>query len=109
LFEAVVVSGGADRLFDPQRSFDPALLRKTLLIRNWRPGDRFWPAHTKAPKKIKELLQEQHVTGPERKRWPVVLNETDVIWVRGFPSPKHLRPSPASKEALVIQETTLKT
>lgn len=109
LFEAVVISGGAHRLFDPQRSFDPALLRKTLLIRNWRPGDRFWPAHTKAPKKIKELLQEQHVTGPERKRWPVVLNETDVIWVRGFPSPKHLRPSPASKEALVIQETTLKT
>ena len=40
-----------------------ALLSKELRVRNWRPGDRFWPAHTKSAKKIKELLQEHHVTG----------------------------------------------
>jgi hypothetical protein len=28
---------------------------KEVLIRNWRPGDRYWPAHTAAAKKVKEL------------------------------------------------------
>ena len=29
-------------------------------------------AHTKSPKKMKELLQEHHVAQPERRLWPVV-------------------------------------
>jgi tRNA(Ile)-lysidine synthase len=55
-----------------------------LVVRNWRAGDRFWPAHTKAPKKIKELLQDRHITGEEKKRWPVVACGDEVVWMRGF-------------------------
>jgi tRNA(Ile)-lysidine synthase len=57
---------------------------RELTIRNWRPGDRFWPAHTSAPKKIKELLQDRHITGEEKKRWPVVASGDVVVWVRGL-------------------------
>src|SRR5450432_3478798 len=32
-----------------------------LIVRSWRAGERFWPAHTKEAKKIKELLQDRHV------------------------------------------------
>jgi len=46
-------------------------LADRLIVRNWRAGDRFWPAHTKAPKKIKELLQERQVAQPGRRLWPV--------------------------------------
>ena len=58
--------------------------RRGLIVRNWRVGDRFWPAHTKAPKKIKELLQDRHITGEEKKRWPVLVCGDEVVWMRGF-------------------------
>jgi tRNA(Ile)-lysidine synthase len=58
--------------------------RGRLVIRNWRAGDRFWPVGTKAPKKIKELLQDRRITGEEKKLWPVVAVSGEVVWVRGL-------------------------
>ena len=90
--------------YNRERLFDPSRLSKDLTVRNWRPGDRFWPAHTRSPKKIKELLQEQHVTGPERQSWPVVADGDRIVWLRGFPAPAQLRPENAAKEAIMIRE-----
>jgi len=55
-----------------------------LLVRNWRPGDRFWPAHTRTAKKVKELLQEQHVPAREKPLWPVAVAGDEIVWMRGF-------------------------
>ncbi len=70
----------------PDRSDDALDSRfaGTLIIRNWRAGDRFWPANSKQPKKVKELLQDRHVTGDEKKRWPVIVSGELVVWMRGF-------------------------
>jgi hypothetical protein len=38
----------------------------------------------KAPKKIKELLQDRHITGNEKKLWPLVVCGDEVVWMRGF-------------------------
>jgi tRNA(Ile)-lysidine synthase len=54
------------------------------VVRNWRPGERFWPAHTKEPKKIKELLQDCHITGEQKQRWPVIACGDQIIWLSGF-------------------------
>ncbi len=91
-FETVLVPGNGAEGYNPEDLLDGASLAPELKVRNWRPGDRFWPAHTKASKKIKELLVERKVSGPERKLWPVVVSGTDVVWVRGFPTPARLRP-----------------
>jgi tRNA(Ile)-lysidine synthase len=77
---------------------------KELRVRNWRAGDRFWPVHTKAPKKIKELLQELRISGSERKLWPVVVHGAEVVWVRGFPVPGRLRIREGVEDALLIKE-----
>lgn len=106
-FEAVLVSGNTAEGYNPEDLLDRSLLAAELRVRNWRPGDRFWPAHTKAPKKIKELLQERRVTGPERKLWPVVLSGTDVVWVRGFPAPGQLRRRSLDGKAVLIRELRL--
>jgi tRNA(Ile)-lysidine synthase len=103
-FEALLVSARASEGYNPENFLDPAALAGELLVRNWRAGDRFWPAHTKAPKKIKELLQERRLSGPERKLWPVVVNGGEVVWVRGFAVPARLRVKNGAKEALVIVE-----
>ncbi len=103
-FEAVLVPGSAAKGYNPDHVLDPALLRKDLSVRNWRAGDRYWPAHCKASKKIKELLQERKLTGTERKLWPVVVSGAEIVWVRGFPAPARLHPRDAAREALVIRE-----
>jgi len=54
------------------------------VVRNWRAGERFWPVHTKEPKKIKELLQDRHITGEEKQRWPVIACGDDIIWMKRF-------------------------
>jgi tRNA(Ile)-lysidine synthetase-like protein len=82
---------------------DAALLPGSLKVRNWRPGDRFWPAHTKSPKKIKELLQGRASEQRERKRWPVILSGKEIVWVRGFPVPTKFA-AKAGREAVVITE-----
>ena len=87
--EALLISGGERTAYNPDHLLDAALVSKELTVRNWRAGDRFWPAHSKSAKKIKELLQERHLTGLERKLWPVVASGDEVVWVRG------LAPQPA--------------
>jgi tRNA(Ile)-lysidine synthase len=85
---------------------DPDLLQGKLKLRNWRPGDRFWPAHTKSSKKIKDLLQERHLAQPERGLWPVITNGEEIVWVRGFPVPAKLQAKPG-RDAIMIRETPL--
>jgi tRNA(Ile)-lysidine synthase len=105
--EAVRIQLGTERAeSNPDLLLDTSLLSNELKVRNWRPGDRFWPAHTKSPKKIKELLQEHHITGPERKMWPVVTNGSEIVWVRGFPAPAALR-AKDSGNAILIRDLPL--
>ena len=77
--------------YNPEHLLNGEFLCEALRVRNWRPGDRFWPAHTKAPRKIKELLQERHVAQPERGLWPVIVSGDEIVWVRGFAVPARLR------------------
>jgi tRNA(Ile)-lysidine synthase len=82
---------------------DPALLGAELVVRNWRPGDRYWPAHTAAEKKVKELLSDRHATGTEKKLWPVVAAEDGgLVWMRGFAAPDVVRAR--TGEAIWIRE-----
>ena len=93
----------SDAEYNPQQLLRGDLLRGPLRVRNWRAGDRFWPAHTKSPKKIKELLQERHVAQLERRLWPVVVMGNEIAWMRGFPVPTKLRATP-NHEAVLIRE-----
>jgi len=105
-FEAQRIPEGTKAGYNPDQLLDAAYLPGTLRVRNWRPGDRFWPAHTKSPKKIKELLQERHVALPDRRLWPVVVSGDEIVWVRGFPSPAKLLAKPG-RDAVLIAEKQL--
>ncbi len=107
-FETVLVSENAAEDYNPGDLLARASLAAELKVRNWRPGDRFQPAHTKAAKKIKELLLERRVTGEQRKLWPVIVSGSDVVWVRGFPPPARLWPGKVGDEAVLLRETTRK-
>lgn len=103
-FEAVLLARDAGQGYNPDHLLDPSLLPAELIVRNWRAGDHFWPAHTKALKKIKELLQERQVTGRERKLWPVMVSGAELVWVRGFPTPARLQPRGGADQVVVVRE-----
>jgi tRNA(Ile)-lysidine synthase len=92
--------------YNPQQLLRAELLPDRLIVRNWRAGDRFWPAHTKAPKKIKELLQERHIAQPGRRLWPVAVSGDEIVWMRGFPVPASFRGKP-EEDAVLIREMPL--
>jgi tRNA(Ile)-lysidine synthase len=82
--ETVVVNASGEERYSPEHLVDPGLVQNGVVVRNWRPGEQFWPAHTKEPRKIKELLQDRHITGNQKKLWPVVASGDEIIWMRGF-------------------------
>jgi tRNA(Ile)-lysidine synthase len=63
----------------------PALLGAELTVRNWRPGDRFWPAQSRSEEKLKRLFAEKKIPAQQRVSWPVALHEGEIVWARSFP------------------------
>jgi tRNA(Ile)-lysidine synthase len=102
--EAVLVSASGGQGYNPENLLNPDCLGNELRVRNWRAGDRFWPAHTKGPKKIKELLQDRHIDSVERRLWPVAVSAGEVVWVRGFAIPQRLQAVAGGRDAVMIRE-----
>jgi tRNA(Ile)-lysidine synthase len=90
--------------YNREQSLDPAALGRELLVRNWQPGDRIWPAHSKAPKKLKELFEQQHVPAGERGSWPVAAHGCKLAWARSFGASAEFRPADDSRQVVVIEE-----
>ena len=104
--EARRVPPGGVAEYNPDQLLDADSLPGPLWVRNWRAGDRFWPAHTRSPKKIKELLQERHIARPERALWPVVVSGDEIVWVLGFARHAKHGAKP-NREAVLITEAQL--
>jgi tRNA(Ile)-lysidine synthase len=87
---------------------DPARIGAEVVIRNWRSGDRYWAARTSAEKKVKELLSDRHVSGTEKKLWPVaVVSDSQLVWMRGFAVPEAFRAQ--TEAAILIREVELRS
>jgi tRNA(Ile)-lysidine synthase len=82
---AEIVSERLARELPPEELLSQALVGTELVVRNWRPGDRFWPAHSRSEEKLKRLFAEKHIAAEQRPQWPVAIDDSEIIWVRGFP------------------------
>ncbi len=89
--------------YNPQQLLDAKQSPRRLTVRNWRPGDRYWLAHRKSPRKVKELLQERHIASADRKVWPVAVTEGEIVWMRGFAAPSGFNWQ-GEGEAILIHE-----
>jgi tRNA(Ile)-lysidine synthase len=102
--EAILVEPEHLSLDESSQLLDPARLPSELIVRNWRAGDRFWPAHTKDEKKVKELLSDRHVTGAAKGLWPVAeAHGLGLVWMREFSSPAALQPPATAGRGLLIR------
>jgi tRNA(Ile)-lysidine synthase len=83
--ETVVVSPELATLEPPGSLIRAADIGTELFVRNWRPGDRFHPAHSASEEKLKRLFSKKRIPSTERSLWPVALSGSKIVWVRGFP------------------------
>lgn len=112
LVKALVVGSGNSKGstgYNYELLLDRARLAPELTVRNWRPGDKFFPAHTKSPKKVKELLQSgrlgREISPVERTSWPVVESAGEIVWMRGFSAPAGF--TTRAGQAVLIEEVNL--
>jgi tRNA(Ile)-lysidine synthase len=105
---ARLISAGKQKVsgYNAASLLDPTLLGPELTVRNWRAGDRFFPAHSQSPKKVKELLQPgrlgQQFSLVQRKKWPVIESAGQIVWMRGFPVSQDFASN--SGDAVLIEE-----
>lgn len=105
-----VISAGKQKIsgYNAASLLNRTLLAPELTVRNWRAGDRFFPAHSQSPKKVKELLQPSRLGGnfspAERKLWPVIESAGEIVWIRGFPVAQRF--AVQSGDAVLIEETS---
>lgn len=81
-----------------------ARMRFPLLVRNWRPGDRFQPAGSRSRKKLKQLFQQERIPVAERARLPLAVCGGEIVWVARLGVAAGYELTPGSTEALVIEE-----
>jgi tRNA(Ile)-lysidine synthase len=75
-----------------------------LMLRNWRPGDRYQPRGRQSTEKIKTLFQEHRIPLWERRTWPVVAQGNSILWTRQFGPASEFAAGPESRNVLVIRE-----
>ncbi|KYO69286.1 tRNA lysidine(34) synthetase TilS [Thermovenabulum gondwanense] len=63
---------------------DYGKIRGNLIVRNRRPGDRFFPFGFKFSKKLQDFFVDQKIPSFERNLVPIVENEGKIVWVGGF-------------------------
>jgi tRNA(Ile)-lysidine synthase len=63
--------------------FDMDNLSFPLILRNFRPGDRFTPLGLNGTQKVKKYFINQKVPRPDRTSCPLLLNEDKIIWIVG--------------------------
>jgi tRNA(Ile)-lysidine synthetase-like protein len=110
---ASLISDGKQKVsrYNGATLLEASLLGSELKVRNWRAGDKFFPAHTQFPKKVKELLQPgrlgYELSPAERKVWPVIESAGQIVWMRSFPPSQAFASS--SGDAVLIEEITMTT
>lgn len=73
---------------------------EAILVRQWRPGDRYHPLGAPGSTKLQDAFVNKKVPPTERHRRPVVQLGDLIGWVPGLPPAQQLRLHQASERAL---------
>jgi len=75
----------------------------TLLVRQWRPGDRYRPLGAPGRRKLQDLFVDAGLAVPAKHLLPVLTGEDgEILWVPGFPPAECARVPAGCKAALQL-------
>jgi tRNA(Ile)-lysidine synthase len=101
--QTTIIPAEAAALESPGTLLRASAFGRETIVRNWQPGDRFHPAHSRSEEKLKRLFSEKRIPADQRPLWPVVMCGMGIAWVRGFPAAHDYAWVPGSGDALRIE------
>lgn len=76
---------------------------RSLRLRQWRPGDRFWPLGAPGTKKLQDFFVDSKVPRRNRDRIPIVVSGERIVWVAGGRIDERFKLTAGSRHGLRIQ------
>ena len=83
--------------------FDYDKVKKGIVIRNRREGDRFSPLGMKGSKKLKDLFIDLKINKQERDEIPLICFGDDIAWIVGYKISDKFKITSATNEILQIE------
>jgi len=74
-----------------------------LLVRAWRPGDRFRPLGMAQEKKLQDFFADVKIPRALRGRIPLIFNERHLLWIGGQRIDDRARLTPTTRRVLALQ------
>jgi len=59
-------------------------LKMPLTVRFWQAGDFFYPLGMKRKQKVSDFFINQKIDRLEKRKIPLVLNQSDIVWIAGL-------------------------
>ncbi len=85
-----------------QECFDADRIGPKVVLRHWRPGDRFQPIGTKAPMKLQDLFVNQKIPAARRREVVVAMTaDRKIFWVEGLRIGEHAKLRPSTRRRLL--------
>ena len=80
--------------------FDAGKLTFPLIIRNFKPGDRFVPLGMTGHKKVKDFFIDLKIPSETRRATPLLLSKDRPIWICGYRIDERFKVTPDTKKIL---------
>ncbi|MBI1353970.1 MAG: tRNA lysidine(34) synthetase TilS [Acidobacteria bacterium] len=107
-FEIASQHSGIGRYTEPIRAgLDWKRLPAPLVLRAWRPGDRWQSSSPSRTMKLKSLFQKARVEVWDRPGWPVLCAGDQVVWTRAYGVAEPWQADAESRECLTVREVHL--
>ena len=74
-----------------------------LILRNWRPGDRYQPFGWPGEEKLKIMFQQSRIPLWERRHWPIIWSGEALVWSRQFGVAAGFAAGPGCEKRLRIE------
>jgi tRNA(Ile)-lysidine synthase len=85
-----------------------AAIPERLVLRGWKPGDRYRPIGHTHDRKLKELFQRERTPSWRRPFWPILCCGDKILWARDFgPAVECARPSGGGQVRVWIREVPM--
>jgi tRNA(Ile)-lysidine synthase len=82
-------------------------LRPPLILRSWKPGDRYRPRGRRKTRRLKEMFLAARVAADERLSWPVLESGGQVVWAKGMEPAGDFCAGEGTRVGILIEERKL--
>ncbi|MFC1534165.1 tRNA lysidine(34) synthetase TilS [Thermodesulfobacteriota bacterium] len=99
------LKGGMDPDTDTSKStayLDGDKLRHPLVVRNFRPGDRFIPLGMKGHKKVKDFYIDLKIPSETRASTPILTSQDVPVWICGYRLDDRFKVTSRTKKILKV-------